>query len=324
MESTKQVVDIRSMEKGGQIDAFFILSNVSEGVATNQKPFLTVTLRNKTGEISGKIWDVKDDQKAVCNAGSIIKIRAVVQEYQGKPQLNIALVRDVVQDDDIELSDLAATAPVNTVDVDNEIIQTILSFKDNEVREIVSRIYQKYQAAFLTHFAAKSMHHAEISGLAYHTSTMLEMAKNIAHLYPLVNTDHLYATIILHDIMKTVELSDNPLAPSYTTEGFLLGHIVMITSEIKVVSEQLIEEGLIAKDSLIPVILTSNVAYHGKGEWGSPVEPRTIEAELVHHLDMIDSRMYMIGQGIQGAEENTVVEVRSLRRSFLAHTTSSQ
>lgn len=317
----KQLVDLGTIKTGGQIDAFFVVKEATEGVTAVGKPFLTLTLGNSSGEITGKLWDLKDEQKEICKAGSVIKVRAAVTEYLGKPQLKIGLVRSVIETDNVDLNDFLVVAPINTLQVDTEIIQTILAFENDEIREIVSSIYQKYQKPFLTHFAAKSFHHAVVSGLAQHTSTMLNVAKNIAPLYPLVNKDYLYATIILHDIMKTIELSDNPLAPSYTIEGFLMGHIVMITSEIKLVSEALIADGTIAKDSLVPAILTSNVAsHHGKGEWGSPVEPRTIEAELVHHIDMIDSRMYMIGQAIQDAEPNTIVEVRSMRRSFFAHT----
>lgn len=316
-----QMIDVRKIEVGSQIDGFFLVKSVTEGVTTTGKPFLTLSLGNNTGEISSKLWDVKDEQKEVCLVGTVIKVRASVTDYQGKPQLKVALVRTVVDTDNVNLEDFMVVAPINKLQVDTEIIQTILAFENEEIRAIVTAIYQKYQKPFLTHFAAKAMHHAVVGGLAYHTSTMLEIAKRIAPLYPLVNKDYLYATIILHDIMKTVELSDNPLAPSYTIEGFLMGHIVMVTAEIKLVSEALIAEGVVAKDSLVPAILISNTAsHHGKGEWGSPVEPRTIEAELVHHIDMIDSRMYMIGQTIQDAEPNTVVENRSMRRSFLAHT----
>ncbi|MEX3623795.1 3'-5' exoribonuclease YhaM family protein [Viridibacillus arvi] len=314
------IVDLKQIQKDKQVDGFFIISKAQGGIATNEKPFLTLTLRNKTGDIETKLWSVTAEQKEICHIGSIIKIRAMVQDYKGKFQLNISKIRSVSEQDDISSVDLAPTAPIDKRKVDDEIIQTILSFQNEEIKEIVLRIYKKYQKRFLVSFAAKVMHHACISGLAFHTSTMLEIAKRIAPLYPKINTDYLYATIILHDIMKPVELSESIVAPDYTLEGFLLGHITMITSEIKLVTEELIAEGLIKRDSLVPSILSSNCAsHHGKGEWGSPVEPRTIEAELVHHIDMIDSRMYMIGQAVDGAEVNSVVEVKGLRRSFLAH-----
>ena len=315
-----QTVNVRELTVRPQLDAFFVIGGVTEGLATNGKPFLTLKLRNKTGEIDAKLWSVSDEQKEFCKAGSVIKVRAAVQDYRGSLQLSISIVRPAVDEDNIDMNEFLLAAPIEKHEVDNEIIQTVLAFENEEIKEIVLRIYKKYQQKFLTHFAAKSNHHACVSGLAFHTSTMLEIAKRIAPLYPKVNTDYLYATIILHDIMKTVELTDNPLAPDYTIDGFLLGHITMITSEIKLATEELINEGVIARDSLVPSILTSNVAsHHGKGEWGSPVEPRTIEAELVHHIDMIDSRMYMISDALEGAEKNTLVESKALRRKFLAH-----
>jgi len=32
------------------------------------------------------------------------------------------------------------------------------------------------------------------------------------------------------------------------------------------------------------------ISHHGTREWGSPVPPRTLEAVLLHQIDMLDSR----------------------------------
>ncbi|NHZ71991.1 MAG: hypothetical protein GWP17_02770, partial [Aquificales bacterium] len=43
-------------------------------------------------------------------------------------------------------------------------------------------------------------------------------------------------------------------------------------------------------------------SHHGKLEWGSPVEPKTVEALLLHQVDLLDSR-------IQGFLEHTQTDV---------------
>lgn len=309
------ILDINKIQKGTQVDGFFIVSSVDEGVASNQSPYLTLILKNKTGEIEGKIWSVTDEQKEICKVGSVIKVRALVKEYRGL-QLNINLVRSVTDEDGITIEDLTPTAPIDKEQVDNEIIKTILEFKDEEIREIVLRIYKKYQNQFLTHAAAKSNHHNLIGGLAHHTSTMLEIAKRIAPLYPMVNTDYLYSIIILHDVGKIHEL-ENPIAPNYTTVGTLIGHITLMAMEVNEVANELKKEGIVKEESMVPTLLIHGIqSHHGQKEWGSPVEPMTIEAQLVHLIDMIDSRMNMIGNALEGTEKGTFTKVPALRREF--------
>jgi 3'-5' exoribonuclease len=314
------IVNLTNLMVGDQVEGFFLVRSAEEGIASNQKPYLTLKLITKTGEIEGKIWGCTEEQKEQCKAEEIIKIRATVTEYKGVLQFNISKIRRATEEDGISVSDLLPVAPVDKQEVEREIIETVLSFKNTELRELTLKLYRKFREKFLVHVAAKSNHHNLISGLAYHTVSMLKLAKQIAPLYPMVNAELLYAGIILHDLGKTRELSDSFIAPDYTIEGSLLGHISIMASEVQQAANELIKEGVIKKESLIPSLLTHCIlSHHGKLEFGSPVEPRIIEAELLHHIDMIDSRMYMIGNALQGGEKGQFVRVPALRRDFLVH-----
>jgi 3'-5' exoribonuclease len=318
MLAEKNLLDINNIQVGEHVEGFFIVGSVQEGVASNQSPYLTLGLKNKSGDIEGKIWGVTKEQKEICQSGKIVKVRAMVTEYKGQLQLNINRVRSVTEEDGITLDDLTQTAPIDKEKVDNEIIKTILSFENEEIKEIVLRIYKKYQKQFLVHVAARSNHHHQIGGLAYHTSTMLELAKRIAPLYPMVNKDYLYAGIILHDLGKIKEISgENLVAPTYTTIGKLVGHITLMAMEVNEVAKELMKEGVISEDSMVPTLLIHCIeSHHGQLEWGSPVEPMTIEAQLIHLIDMIDSRMNMISNALEGAEKESFVKVPALRREF--------
>ena len=71
--------------------------------------------------------------------------------------------------------------------------------------------------------AALKLHHAHRGGLMYHTSTMLDTAKQVVSvygaIYPELCSDLVYAGVILHDIAKTQELEVGTvgLATAYTT-----------------------------------------------------------------------------------------------------------
>ncbi|MEJ7480518.1 HD domain-containing protein, partial [Staphylococcus pasteuri] len=77
---------------------------------------------------------------------------------------------------------------------------------------------RKYHDEFYSFPAASTHHHNFGGGLSYHVLTMLEIAKSLCDIYPLLNRSLLYSAIILHDLGKVKELS-GPVATSYTVEG---------------------------------------------------------------------------------------------------------
>ncbi len=139
------------------------------------------------------------------------------------------------------------------------------------------------------HFpAAKRHHHALKGGLLYHTLSMLKIGMVLAPLYPFINADLLYAGIILHDLGKVDEMISDPngIVSDYTTEGKLLGHIVTGIADLKLKGEEL------GTDPEILLLLEHMLlSHHYEAEYGSPKRPMFAEAELLHHIDVIDARM---------------------------------
>ena len=144
--------------------------------------------------------------------------------------------------------------------------------------------------------AASRNHHEFVSGLAYHTLSMLRIAKSLITIYPQLNADLIYAGIILHDLGKTVELS-GPVVPKYTLEGKLLGHISIAQAMVLEASKTLNIEGE-------EVILLQHMilSHHGKNEYGSPVLPQIREAEIVYLIDNIDARINMFDKALENVE----------------------
>src|SRR6267154_475072 len=109
--------------------------------------------------------------------------------------------------------------------------------------------------------------------------------------------DLVTAGCLLHDIGKAREISPEP-GFEYTEEGKLVGHLVLTC--------QLIRE----KASRIPGFprelewrITHLVAsHHGRHEYGSPKEPATFEAMVVHALDELDTRMSSFAQLFAAAQ----------------------
>ena len=158
------------------------------------------------------------------------------------------------------------------------------------------KVVKNHYISLSTYPAATRNHHEYASGLLYHTTSMLRVAEALSKIYS-VNTSFLYAGIIMHDIGKTLELS-GPILPKYTMAGKLLGHISIINAEIAKVCEQL---GVNGETSVL--LQHMILSHHGQYDFGSPVLPMTKEAELLHFIDNIDSRMNAIDKALAVIDE---------------------
>jgi 3'-5' exoribonuclease len=137
--------------------------------------------------------------------------------------------------------------------------------------------------------AAVKNHHSIRSVLLFHTLTMLQSAEGLLKVYTFLRSDLVYAGAILHDIAKLYELdaTNTGIATDYTREGMLLGHIVQ---GILWVERTALRIGLDPR--LATLVQHMLLAHHYEPEYGSPRRPMFPEAELLHYLDIIDSRLY--------------------------------
>lgn len=119
---------------------------------------------------------------------------------------------------------------------------------------------------------------------------MLRLGKAIAKAYPELNASLLYAGIIIHDLGKVLELT-GPMATEYTVTGNLIGHLVLVDEEI---TKACIALKFDDQEEDIVVLRHMVLSHHGLLEYGSPVRPRIMEAEILHQIDNMDASMQMM------------------------------
>lgn len=279
--------------EGEKIELFLFIKRVTRAIATSGKPYLTIVLQDKSGELEGRLWDVFPGAEESLVAGAIVFLNGEIQIYKGKAQVKIGKIRLKTDEENIQIGDLVPAAPVSQNEMDERINHYINEIQNNDIQRITKTLFEKYHAQFLSYPAATKNHHEFVSGLAYHVVSMLDLAKAIANLYPTLNKDLLYAGVILHDMGKVKELS-GPTATQYTIEGNLIGHISMISSDITRVACELNIEG-----ESVMLLQHLVLSHHGKGEWGSPKVPMIREAEMLHYIDNIDAKMNMMDRALE-------------------------
>lgn len=296
-ENQKSIIDLKAGEK---IDAFVLIKDYGLKKTSAGKQYLDLNLLDKTGEINAKVWENAKENEEIINNNSIIKIRGEVIEWAGSLQLKISKIRLPLDSEKIELSSLVPAAPISAKLMMDELMTFINKIEDKEIRTLILNIIAKYENELMYFPAAKTNHHSYRSGLLYHIIRMLRAGEKLAMVYDSIDADYIYAGVILHDICKILEMDSNELGivSDYTMEGKLLGHIIQGIKEIEIEGEKI---GLDREKSI--VLQHMILSHHYEPEFGSPKKPMTLEAEILHYLDIIDARVFDFENVLKGVNE---------------------
>ena len=262
----------------------FLMLDVVRRETKDGRPYLLSTFRDRTGQINGVFWDVPSDIEGWVKAGTLTMVTGRVNNYKNALQITMTDLNP------LDSADMALFLPSSARTLDDMII---------EMRQIIDDLSQPWQSLvskilldppFLQEFAnapaARTMHHAYIGGLLEHTLSMAALAKFLANQYPYVNKDLLMSGTLLHDMGKAFEY-DTSSSFDFTDDGRLVGHIVRA---VVMVEQAAAELDLLSEEELRQLVHLIS-SHHGTMEWGAPVVPKTLEAILLHQIDLLDSRV---------------------------------
>ena len=276
-----------------QVEGFCFIKSLQLKVNVKGAEYLDIMLADADGEINAKLWDYQSAVHGMYSAGEVIKVRGTINLYKDTEQLKIDRIRHITEADHVDMSSIVASAPIDGKKIFDSLFEFAGSFADADIAKLTQYLLTENRERMLYYPAALKLHHAHRGGLMYHTSTMLDTAKQVVSvygaIYPELCSDLVYAGVILHDIAKTQELEVGTvgLATAYTTEGQLLGHISMGMAMINNAAKKL----NIPRETamLLEHIMLS---HHGVPEYGSPQMPMFPEAEIVSAIDTLDARLF--------------------------------
>ncbi|AYW49429.1 3'-5' exoribonuclease YhaM family protein [Tetragenococcus halophilus] len=295
---------IRDLVVDEDFQGFVLIKNADVRTAKNGKTFIAFTFQDTSGSIDGKFWDASSEEIQRFEVGRVVHLTGKREVYQGNPQVRIYKLRLTNPEEPNDPNLFMERAPVKKETMEEEINQVLFEITNPHWNRIVRFLLNKYKREFFEYPAAKKNHHAFVGGLAYHTTTMLHLGKSLVKEYPQLDGALLFAGIILHDLGKVIELS-GAMSTEYTVVGNLVGHLVLVNEEItKACLALKIDES--AED--IVVLRHMVLAHHGQLDYGSPVRPRIMEAEILHQIDNIDASMQMLTNAISKTEAGDYTE----------------
>jgi len=284
-ELTKQL--IKDIKPGEEVHSIFFTQRKEIRRTRRGDPYISLELTDKTGTVEGKIWDEVARYKDSFSERDFVAVSGRAGLYQDQLQLEIKTIRRC-REDEVELEWFLRTTEADLVELEEYLRLKVSEVRQRHLRHLLQEMLddEDFMRAMRRAPAAKSYHHPYLGGLMEHTAAVVRVCERVCDLYAGVDRDLLTAAALLHDVGKVQELEyDRSIL--YSDEGRFLGHLVlgdqMVRERIRRIPEFPPELEMRLRHAIL--------SHHGELEWGSPKQPMTLEALILHHVDNLDAKI---------------------------------
>lgn len=293
---------IKEIQDGQQVDALFLVKEMSQAETRTGKVYLMLTVMDRSGELPGRVWDNAENLASVCPAGAVVRLWGQAQSYKGILQLKIARLESVERGS-VDMAQFMPAAPGDLASMTAEITSLARHNKNPHLRALLLAFFspppqeggrgqQDFFSLFQQAPAAKHMHHAYAGGLLEHSLAVARMAEAVAANYPAVDLPLLAAGALLHDIGKVKEFSFASYPFDYTDCGRLMGHMVLGVEMIQAEIARL--PGF--PEDLAMRLKHLVLSHHGRHEFGAPALPMMLEAFVLNFIDDLDAKINYVSR----------------------------
>jgi len=261
-------------------------------IASNKKPYLELRLRDISG-IIGKVrkWsqngnDHLEDRDNL-DLGNVI---AFTGQYDNNwKSITIQNYRKI-DEKEYNTEEFIKFPVIDKLELVKMLDNSIKNIKNKHLNGLLNKIFtdENVRNKFITLPSSVGNHHAYKHGNLQHTMGMVNLFNNLIQYYEsdtLLDIDLTLAGILLHDIAKIKEYNLKNGFSIYINKE-LSDHLRMGRDLVLKFIKEIKDFPKDLENRLIHLI----ISHHGKVEWDALVEPQTPEAEMLHLLDMIDSR----------------------------------
>ncbi len=277
---------IKEIQEEDRVSGCYLVKEKRVLKTRNGKSFLSLTLADRTGEIPAKVWERAEALSSLFQEGDIIQVAGHAGSYRDQIQITVSGLDLLNEKPDPEI--FLESTPEDPSEMMRSLREILRGVQDVNLKGLVDSFLgdRKFVARFKKAPAAKTFHHSYLGGLLEHTLSVCQMAIQVAAHYPQLNRDLLITSAFLHDIGKIKELGYD-LQIDYTDEGRLVGHVVL---SVSMVEDKL--RGLNDFPEALAIRLKHLIlSHHGQYDFGSPKEPKFLEAFALNLIDDLDAKI---------------------------------
>ena len=277
---------VKDITENDTVRSHYLAKEKRLGKTRNGKPFISLTLADKTGDVEAKVWEDAERLFSIFHQGDVVEVKGNAQSFRGKVQITVSELTPFKGE--VDLSIFLEATPGNIAQMMKTLRDVLSSIRNSHLKALIDLFLadRKFISQFKKAPAAKNFHHSYAGGLLEHTLSVCQMAIKVADHYTRLDRELLLAGAFLHDIGKIRELKLQ-LQIEYTDAGRLLGHVVL---GVAMVDEKLDELKQFPQE-LAARLKHLILSHHGQYEFGSPKRPKFLEAFALNMIDDLDAKI---------------------------------
>ena len=283
-------LDLSRLAIGDRVQHEFLVLDRAEKKTNAGDPFVVLTLGNRSGAIdTAPIWSDKLEWAAGADPGRVVQVIGDVSLYgrngTAKRQLAVTAPLRVLPAEHFRPDEFLPHVDEDVTRLWDKLDKARRSVQSAPLRAVLDCVFgdDVFREQFERAPGSTKGHHAKVGGLLQHTVEVANIAVTSARALRRANVDLVTAGALLHDIGKVEAYEVGPGGFAATPCGLLVGHVVLgvlhVERRLQTLGEPPCTEGQLLE--LRHMILS----HHGKLEFGSPVIPMTLEAQIVHQAD---------------------------------------
>jgi 3'-5' exoribonuclease len=285
--------DLTRLSPGDRVQDPFLVLEVETRVGDH--PHTVLILGNSTGSIpTAPFWEEDQTRIAGIARRVVVQVIGEVAVYREKRQLNVSSIR-VLPAGTIEPARLLPS--IGDVRRYWGYLDRLRGeIRGPRLRAVLDLFYEDpdFRRRYEECPASTSGHHAALGGLLQHTAEVAAIALAIARTAG-ADQDMVVAGVLLHDIGK-LEAYRWDGAFEATDLNALFGHVVL--------GALMLDRTVRSRPTMpctepeLALLLHLILSHHGRQEFGAPVPPLTLEAEVLHYADNANAKTASMAQAI--------------------------
>lgn len=292
------VPDLARLAVGERVDHPLLVVEI-EHRESARGGFTTLTLANRHGRLpTAPFWTEDRPRIAGLERGVVAQVGGEVGQYNGRRQLKVSTIRVLppeVVDWRVLMPSVADVGPYwETLD------RWRGEIRGPRLRHTLDRCFadEAFRLRFERCPASTSGHHAELGGLLRHTCEVAAIGRAVARACR-ADVDLVLAGALLHDIGKLEAYRWEGIFEN-TDAGTLLGHVTL--GMLMFARRVAAPEPAPCTDQELAILQHLIASHHGRLEFGAPVPPMMLEAEVLHFADNASAKTASMADALADAD----------------------
>jgi 3'-5' exoribonuclease len=265
---------IAELEQDRVVEGIFAVARKERLRTRAGAPYLALELVDPSGRIEARVWSDVELLDTRFAEGDAVRVLGRVDRFRDRLQLEVRAIEAAEGQDPAELTPALRR--------DGDELEGFLEFLAGEIahpglKATAGRFVDDagLRKLLRTLPATLDGHHSYAGGLLEHTVGVATICRETAQLHPRLRADLLLTAALLHDVGRTLELTQGP-AFRQTDEGRLLGHVHL--------GLRLVEERAAALEAEVRAELLHAISAHHDSR-----AARTAEAAALFYANQLDA-----------------------------------